>query len=172
MSRTLRLLRHAKSSWDDPSLSDHDRPLSARGERALPLLAAHLAETAGDVEVVLCSSSRRTRDTLSGIRTGLDERHQVLIESALYGAEAESLLRRVRALPSEVPSVLMIGHNPGLEDLVALLTGDGDAQALDQLQRKFPTGALATLDLDVDWAKLTPGRAVLRSLVTPRQLES
>jgi phosphohistidine phosphatase len=109
---TLYLLRHAKSSWDDPGLADFDRPLSRRGRRNAALLAAHLREESIEPELVLCSTARRARETAELL--GLDG---VRFENDLYGAGRAELARRLTALPHSVASAMMIGHNPGLEGL-------------------------------------------------------
>ena len=169
--RTLYLLRHAKSSWDDPRLPDHERPLSERGQRAAGQIALHLERNAIRPALVLCSSARRTRETLAAIRVALGENADVVVEDELYGADAGQLVVRLRRCPPEAPSVMVIAHNPGLEDVAQHLAGDGDERALRQLRTKFPTGALATLDIgEHPWADLAPGQAYLVSLVTPREL--
>lgn len=169
--RTLLLLRHAKSSWKNPALSDHDRPLAPRGERAAERLAHHLQAEALRPALVLCSSARRARDTLEALRPALDDATVIRIEDSLYGADADELLDRLHAVDPRVSSVLVVGHNPGLEDLAIHLAGDGDQTALTQLRTKFPTGALATLDLGrSDWARLGRGQAFLTNLVLPRAL--
>lgn len=150
--KRLYLLRHAKSSWDDESLPDHDRPLSGRGRRAADAIGRHLRDEGIAPELVLCSSAARTRETLA--RIGLDGE----IERALYGAGASELLARLRELPPSVESVLMIGHNPGMHDLALALTGEPSD--------KYPTGALATIELD-DWTARS-GRLI--AFVRPREL--
>lgn len=92
-------------------------------------------------------------------------------DDGLYGAYAPELLDRLREVGQDIPSVMIIGHNPGLHDLALELTGDGDEAAISQLHTKFPTGALATLDVGrTGWDELAPGQAYLTSLVLPRQL--
>jgi phosphohistidine phosphatase len=168
----LLLLRHAKSSWDDPALADHDRPLSPRGQDAARRIARHLQAEGVAPALVLCSSARRTRDTLDALRPVLDDTTVISVENGLYGADADDLLDRLHAVDATVPSVMLIGHNPGLQDLAIELAGKGDESALAQLRVKFPTAALATLDLGrVGWARLGSGRASLSSLVLPRQLD-
>jgi phosphohistidine phosphatase len=169
--RTLLLLRHAKSSWADPALGDHDRPLAPRGERAARLIAAHLRAEGITPELVLCSSARRTRETLAALRTVLPDSTDVRIEDGLYGAGATAILTILRAVDPAVPSVMVIGHNPGLEDLALALAGDGEAAALHQLRAKYPTGALASLDVRASsWPQLAFGGAYLTSVVVPRDL--
>ena len=169
--KRLWLLRHAKSSWDDPGLPDPDRPLAPRGRRAAELLAAHLAASDLRPGVVLCSSSLRTRQTLAAILPALGDALQIRIERELYGAGAAQLLERLQRLPDRVSSAMLIGHNPGIQDLALALAAGGPVLA--GLEDKFPTGALATLEVDVErWRDLDHGTATATALVTPRSLES
>jgi len=169
--RTLLLLRHAKSSWADAAVPDHDRPLAPRGDQAARRVRDHLRDSGVRPELVLCSSAVRTRQTLEALRPALDETTHVVLEDSLYGADADELLDRLRAVDGQITSVLLIGHNPGIQDLAIDLAGDGDHAALAQLDRKFPTAALATLELGrTGWADLRPDVAFLRSLVLPRDL--
>jgi phosphohistidine phosphatase len=169
--RTLHLLRHAKSSWDDPGLEDHDRPLAPRGRRAARLLAAHIAKHGIAVDLVLCSSAVRARQTLELVGPSLGGTPDIRTEDGLYAAGAPDLLSRLRSVDDRTWRVLMIGHNPGLEDLAEDLAGHGDAVARHALQQKFPTGALATLSMQSSWRDLSPGAAYLESLLLPRRLE-
>ena len=162
MKRIL-LLRHAKSSWDDPTLRDHERPLAPRGLRATELIAEHARENAVPVDLVLCSSALRARETLERLDGWLG-RAQTSVEDALYAASDEALLERLRAIPEAVGSVVLIGHNPGLHDLAVDLTREGR-----RLER-FPTGALATLAFDGRWSELGSGRARLEGFVKPKDL--
>ena len=157
--RTLLLLRHAKSSWADPTVADHDRPLAPRGARAAHQIESHLRREGIRPALVLCSSAGRAQETLSAVRPALSDSADVRIESDLYGADAATILQRLRSVDPTVASVMIIGHNPGLELLAVDLAGDGDAMALAQLRTKFPTGALATLDFDSGWALLSSGGA-------------
>lgn len=171
--RTLLLLRHAKSSWDDPTLEDFERPLAPRGRRAAQRVAEHAKATRLRPALVLCSPARRARETLDLVLPGLGEGVDVRIEDGLYGADAEQLLDRLRAVDRSVDTVLLIGHNPGLQDIGLVLAGDGEEDALHQLRSKFPTGALATLEFDVPaWTKLGRGRAYLARFIAPKALPS
>lgn len=166
--KQLFLLRHAKSSWSDSELVDHDRPLAPRGRRALKLIAEHLGREGVTPALVLCSSARRTRETLERIAPALGEGIPVQIERELYAASEQRLLERLRAVEDGVESVMLIGHNPGVAQLALSLAGRG--QNLAGLRRKYPTGALATLDFSGRWGDLQPGRAELTDFVTPKQL--
>jgi phosphohistidine phosphatase len=172
-TRQLFILRHAKSSWDDPGLDDHERPLAPRGQRAANVIAEHLRARGIEPDLILCSSARRTRETLEGI--GL--RDEVLIEDELYSASAGQILERLQRVPDEVASVMVIGHNPAMQVLVLRLAGHGTSAGLDgpglaDVKRKFPTGALATLEFEGGWSELSPGRASLTAFVRPKQLVS
>jgi phosphohistidine phosphatase len=167
--RTLMLLRHAKSSWSDPGLADVDRPLSPRGERAARRIAEYLRRNGIRPSLVLCSPARRTRQTLDAIEPALGTTCAVELAPELYGASAETLLERLRAVPDSADSVLLIGHNPGLEELALMLAERG--AELPRLREKFPTAALATIVVRHDsWEALGPGCGELVDYVVPREL--
>jgi phosphohistidine phosphatase len=118
--------------------------------------------------VVLCSSSRRTVDTLEGIRAALPKRARIDVVDELCLADADTLVTLLRALDAQVGCAMLIGHNPGLEDLASLLAGSGDAGLRTQLAAKFPTGALVALSFDGTWATLAAGAARIDALFMPR----
>ena len=159
--KVIHLLRHAKSRWDDPVLADHERPLVAPRAAAPPPGSPSTWRARGSSPaLVLCSSSRRTRQTLELVAAALPD-VPARVEAGLYGAGEGSLLRRVRRLAR--PGGLRacsIGHNPGLQDLALTLAGGGDADALARLRAKMPTAALATLAMPVTrWRALRPARS-------------
>jgi phosphohistidine phosphatase len=164
--RTLYLLRHAKSSWDNPALPDHERPLAPRGLRDAKRIAKHIGRLGITPALVLCSSALRTQETLDVLRPTLAEA-AVQVDEQLYGSSSETLLERIRSVPDEVGSVLLIGHNPGLQDLALVLASRG--AKLKRLEAKFPTAALATLAVG-PWSTLSPGDAELVAYVVPKQL--
>jgi phosphohistidine phosphatase len=166
-ARLLYLLRHAKSSWSDPALADEDRPLAPRGRRDAKRIAHHLIETGVEPELVLCSPAERTRQTLARLRPALDAA-VVTFVPAFYAASAEDLLERLHSVPDGVASVMIIAHNPGLQDLALALTKSGDG--LDRLRAKFPTAALATLTVPKPWSRLSQADAELAAYVVPKQL--
>ncbi len=166
--RTLYVLRHAKSTWNQLELADHERPLAPRGRRAARALAGRMERLGISPKVVLCSTATRARETLEALAPALAAGVQVCLEDDLYAAGVEELLIRLHRLPDSETAVLLVGHNPGLQDLVLELCGDGDPDELDRLREKFPTCALATLTVEnCSWAELTAGSAVLRSLLVP-----
>ena len=161
LSRLL-LLRHAKSSWDDPGLADHDRPLAPRGHRAAQRIGTYLRGEHIAISVVLCSSAARAQGTLGLLRLGGEP--MIEVDAALYTATADELLQRVRGVPDDAETALLIGHNPAMQDLALALVGG------DLATRRFPTGALAQVTWPGPWRELTPGRAELAAFVTPREL--
>ena len=166
--KRLYLLRHAKSSWDDPTLADRDRPLAPRGRRAAKVMAQHLGRKGIAPELVLCSPSTRTRQTLKRLAPGPGKKADVQIEPELYAAPARNLLEVLHKVPDQVESVMLIGHYPGIQDLALSLARPGSQ--ISRLRRKFPTAALATLELNGTWRELAPGSAELVSLVKPKEL--
>jgi phosphohistidine phosphatase len=166
----LHLLRHAKSSWDDASVHDHERPLAPRGRRTVALLRQHLDQTALAVDLVLCSSARRTQQTWAGVSAGVQTDPRVVIAAEVYAATASDLLGLVRTVDPAVRSLMIVGHNPGLEELADGLAGDGDTTARARLRDGFPTGALASLTVDSPWADLAWDSAYLDGFVRPSDL--
>lgn len=160
--KRLHILRHAKSSWDDPSLADHERPLAPRGEKAVLRIAEHVESEGIAPELVLCSTALRVRQTLAALLPVLAGDVEIRLEDALYGAGIHEVLTRLRAIDDSVGSVLVIGHNPTLHELALTLTGRGDA-----LER-FPTGALASVAFTSSWPDLAEGGAELEGFFVPR----
>jgi phosphohistidine phosphatase len=166
--RRLHLLRHAKSSWDEPGLEDHDRPLAPRGRRAAKLVADWAAEHDVRPQLVMSSTAVRARETLERVLPGLGE-PEVRFDEDLYAARVDALLQCVRALPDGMEEAMLVGHNPGLRALLLLLAAPG--QLRGRAEAKVPTGALATLEADIDrWRDLQPGAARLVEFVLPRDL--
>jgi phosphohistidine phosphatase len=166
--KRLFLLRHAKSSWDDPQLADHDRPLAARGRRAAKAMAEHMRRERVTPEVVLCSSAVRAQETLERMSSALDEA-RVMIEAELYPGSPGQLLERLRRLPEPTASVMLVGHNPAIQELALSLVGPGSGRAA--IEGKYPTGALAALSFEGSWSELDVGAAELVGFVTPKALK-
>jgi len=170
---TLLLLRHAKSSWDDPSLPDHDRPLNGRGRKAAPIIGTYLAEQSLLPQTVLCSSAKRTQQTWEQIAESLPRQPELKIEPALYHAEPARMLEMARRYAAQSP-LMLVGHNPGMEGLAKMLASHAsDPTALRRLTTKFPTGALAVFSVEAErWADLSAESARLTAFITPRELEA
>ncbi|MEU6140948.1 histidine phosphatase family protein [Streptomyces sp. NPDC047081] len=166
--RRLVVLRHAKSAWPD-GVEDHERPLAPRGRRDAPAAGRALAEADCLPDLALCSTAVRARQTWELASAQWGTPPPVRRDRRLYGAEAGDLLRAVHEVSPEVETLLLIGHNPGLEELVLELAGDGLDDALDQVRLKFPTSAIAVLAWHgTGWQALAPGTALLTSVLVPR----
>lgn len=167
--KTLFCLRHAKSSWAEPGQRDHDRPLTPRGVRAAELMALYLSQQGVRPTFALCSSARRAVDTFAPIRRHLGVPYQ--IDRALYGADPETLQSCVAALDDATSAALLVGHNPGMHDFALALAGGGERGARARLRERFPTAALAVIELPIEqWSELVPGRGSLARYVTPADL--
>jgi phosphohistidine phosphatase len=156
--KTLLLARHAKSDWGDPSVRDHDRPLNGRGLRDAPAMASRLRDEGVPLRHIVSSTALRARTTADEYAAVF--RLEVADETELYAAPARTILRIAADLPDEVDVAMLVGHNPGMADAVAELTGE---------HVEFPTCAVAECAVDVDsWAELTEGSARLVALRSPR----
>lgn len=170
--KTLYLLRHAKSSWKKAALDDFDRPLNQRGRRAALAMGVFLLEQNIAPAQVLCSPAKRTRETLERVQRRLSFALPVRFEQGIYLADPTTLLQRLQRLSESLASVMIIGHNPGLEMLARTLVCGGDDDARGRLARKFPTGALAILSAEIEsWHDLTPGCASLDAFIVAKDLD-
>ncbi|MFE5220408.1 SixA phosphatase family protein [Streptomyces sp. NPDC056626] len=166
--RRLMVLRHAKSAWPE-GVEDHRRPLAPRGLRDAPAAGRALAEAGGLPDLALCSTAVRARRTWELAAAEWGTPPPVRYDRRLYAADAADLLDVVREVPREVEALLLVGHNPGLEELVAELAGDGLDDSLERLRAKFPTSAIAVLTWrGTGWPALGPGTALLTSFMVPR----
>lgn len=170
--KTLYLLRHTKSDWGNPNLADIDRPLNERGIKASQRLG-ELFETQGiKPELILCSPARRTRQTLSLIAETTGKEYDTRFEPGLYETSAAQILKIIHQLPDSTASVMIIGHNPGLETLARDLIRPSNPEALARLHEKFPAGGLATLGFHTQhWRDIGPAAGDLMDFVTPRELK-
>ncbi|MBI1391747.1 MAG: histidine phosphatase family protein [Alphaproteobacteria bacterium] len=171
--KQLFILRHAKSSWADPGQRDFDRPLNARGRSAAPVMGAHMARQAYRPDYVLCSPAARTRETLERIQPYLDPPAPTAYAETLYLATAKQLLSEIAGLGDRHAAALVIGHNPGLEDLCARLADPlaGDAAALVAIGEKFPTAGLAVFTFPANsWREISPHTGALVEFATPKGL--
>ncbi|MDL5200218.1 histidine phosphatase family protein [Streptomyces sp. ALI-76-A] len=166
--RHLVVLRHAKSAWPD-GVTDHERPLAPRGRRDAPAAGRALADAGLLPGLALCSTAVRARQTWELASAQWATPPPVRLDARLYGAGVPELLDVLRAVPAEVDTLLLVGHNPGLEDLVLDLAGDGLDDTLDEVRRKFPTSAIALLAWrGTDWRDLAPGAALLTNVLVAR----
>lgn len=172
MTLTLLLLRHAKSSWDDPRLDDFERPLSRRGIRAAPDMGAFIAAAGLAPDLVLCSTAERTRQTLDIVLRELaPPPPEVVYEDGLYLASASDLVERIRGLPRARKRVMLVGHNPGMHGAALALVGEGSRKDISALAFKLPTAGLVVLEFDLDrWSAVRPASGRLVRFATPRTL--
>ena len=158
--KTLFVLRHAKSSWDDSSLADFDRPLNDRGKKAAPLMGRIMAERDLVPEVIFSSPAVRARETASLVKKAGKLDAEILFEERIYEASPQTLKHVVAGIDDAFRSAMIVGHNPGMEGFIRLLTGRLEA---------MPTAALAIIDLDIArWEDLDPDRGTLRQLIRPK----
>lgn len=170
--KTLILLRHAKSDWADPELADHDRPLAERGRDAAPKMGAWLKAHGPMPELVLCSTATRARQTLALALEALGADPETRFDRGLYLAGGAGVLARLRQAPDTASTVLLVGHNPDLEQLARRLGTTGDKAALARLAEKYPTAGLALIELPVErWAEAGPGGRLV-AFETPRTAKS
>lgn len=171
LMRRLMLLRHAKSDRSQNGQRDHDRDLAARGRAAAPQIGAYLAERALVPDCVLVSTARRTRETWKLVAAALPGTPKARFDERIYEADPADILDAIRETPASCQCLLVIGHNPGLQELALLLAKDGNQNDLDSLAEKFPTAGLAVIDVPVDdWADLRSHTGRLDSFITPRTL--
>jgi phosphohistidine phosphatase len=165
----LHLLRHAKSSWDE-TVEDHERPLSRRGDRAAQLVGASLPAAIGRLDLVLCSSAVRTRATLDLVLSGFAQPPRCLLEDGLYLAGSAQLLNRLRQLDEAADEVMLIGHNPGLQELAVALADPASAGYPALAAGKFPTAARVSFAIPTPWSSLGGVRCPVVDYVTPKSL--
>ena len=174
--KTLTLLRHAKSGYDDPLLRDFDRPLNDRGRRASVRIGEWLrdAQDKGempDFDHVFASPALRCKQTIEGVEAGMHARLAPIYEKRIYLSSSATLVELVAGFADHHQNAMLVGHNPGLEDLLLELVPPG-GKLRDEAEQKYPTATIARLDLDIErWAQVDGGRAVLAQFVRPRDLD-
>lgn len=172
--KTLTLLRHAKSGWDDPVLRDFDRPLNKRGRKAAVAMGRKAQETDLRPDRMIASPAARVTQTLDGFFEGLGRTIEPVWDQRLYLASSSTLLDLIRETANGVDHLMLVGHNPGLEDLILdLVKDDGTSPLRDIVEVKFPTACLAQMNWDgEDWALLGPDSGIrLDHLIRPRDLD-
>ena len=171
--KSLIFLRHAKSSWSSPELSDHDRPLNGRGRAAAATMGRYVAEHDLLPDLILCSTARRARETLERAATQWTHIPAAHIERALYDfSGGRGYLDLIRQTDDRIGSLMVIGHNPTIEILVSDLIGEAAPGLAEKLAYKYPTAALAVLEFDTEtWTAIAPGGGKLTTVALPRELE-
>jgi phosphohistidine phosphatase len=171
--KQLLLYRHGKSSWDDPDLEDFDRPLAKRGRKAAPLMGRTLAARDLVPDRVLCSAAVRTRETWELTAGEFGAMPEAKTLRSLYLASPAQILQQVHRTSDTVQRLMVVGHNPGLENLALRLAGGmGDSPDLELMRAKFPTCALAVIRLDAArWAETGPETTRLDAFLRPKDLQ-
>ncbi len=162
--KTLLILRHAKSSWKQEGLTDHDRPLNKRGKRDAPRMGKWLRESNLAPDLIISSTAKRARKTASKVAKKCEYQGVIELTGELYLAPPQNYLRVLRNVPDDYGRVMVVGHNPGLEELLSVLTGT---------QTHLPTAALAQVDLPIDrWQELDGAvEGELRDVWLPKELD-
>lgn len=154
-------MRHAKSSWTDPSLSDFERPLNERGRRAAPFMGGVLKRERLIPDHIICSPAKRTKETAELVQAAVELDLDIGNDARIYEATAGELIDVVSEMPETASRALLIGHNPSSEQFLQIMTGAIEA---------MPTAALAVIDLDIgSWAEIAPGKGKLRRLFRPKE---
>ncbi len=167
--KTLGLLRHAKSDWDDMSLRDYDRGLNDRGKRGAAVMGGHIRAHGIAWDLLLASPAERVKRTLEATRLDIPTRW----DERLYLADSDALVALLQEIESEPQAVLVAGHNPGLQELVFdLVAAENENALFDEVTEKYPTATFAVLELAIDrWADCAPGCGKLVHLTRPRDLD-
>ena len=168
--KSLTLLRHAKSGWDDSVPRDFDRPLNPKGRRAAQVMGRYLRDQGVTFDHAVASPAVRVRETLVEVEAGYGRPLSPAWDKRIYLASIETLLEVVRELPATADRVLLIGHNPGLEDLVLTLAPEGGTER-DAVRVKYPTASIAELVWDGEWSAVAPGGTTLARFTRPRDLD-
>jgi phosphohistidine phosphatase len=169
--RRLMLLRHAKSDRSLPGMRDRDRPLAPRGEVAAARIGTYMAHHSLLPDRTICSTAIRTRATWTLVSKQFERSPPTSFEDRIYEAAPAAILEALRETPHDVHALLVIGHNPGMQDVAGQLIASGDVEARERLREKFPTTGLAVIDFAFDdWSKLHRRAGRLDRFVTPRSL--
>jgi phosphohistidine phosphatase len=169
--KILTLLRHAKSGWDDPVTRDFDRPLNPRGRKAARTVGAEMKAQGLGFDLVLASPARRVIETLEEVEAAYGALGPDY-DQRLYLASAATLLEIVRSAPAEAERLLLVGHNPGLEELALRLTGGEGDTLRRQIEIKYPTATIAEIALPVDrWTDVRDGSGRIARFIRPRDLD-
>jgi phosphohistidine phosphatase len=159
--KTLYVLRHAKSSWDDSSLSDFERPLNGRGKKTAPFMGELMSSKNFVPEVIICSPAERAKQTAFLVKQAAHFDAEIQFENGIYESGTHNLLYIVSGINDEYDSAMIVGHNPGFEGIVETLCGDYE---------RMPTAALAVIDLDIEsWSDAKPNCGNLREILRPKE---
>ena len=170
--KRLSVLRHAKSSWKDRELDDFDRPLNTRGREAALRMGREMAKRGMSFDLILASPAARVRETIEGVRQEYELGEPIRFEPRIYMARVSELIELIAAIPDDVSSALLVGHNTSAERLVAKLAKDDEQGLRRRVEEKFPTAALAVIQLPIErWSETQPDSGELVELIYPADLE-
>ena len=170
--KTLTVMRHAKSSWDDLHLNDFDRPLNDRGRKAARAMGKELKHHGFKFDLVVASPAARVRETLDELAKGYGQSLDVQFQPWIYEASVSRLVREVGELPDESDAPLLVGHNPGLHELLVELTRDDREKLRHRIVAKLPTAALASVRFPAErWGDIEPGSGEIAELILPKELD-
>lgn len=168
--KTLTLLRHAKSTWDDPVARDFDRPLNRRGKKAARTVGREMQRLGLEFDRVLASPAARVQETLAEVAAGYGRPLDPDFDQSIYLAETGTLLDLVRNTDESAERLLVAGHSPGMESLALLLSEPGPLRS--EIEVKYPTGTLAEISLPVEkWSEVAPGIGRVERFIRPRDLD-
>jgi phosphohistidine phosphatase len=158
--KTLLLLRHAKSSWENTQLADFERTLNSRGLRDAPIVGQKIKERNIEIDLILSSPAERTKQTANLVKEAAAAQARIQFEEKIYDASSTQLLQTISRMDDSINTVLLVGHNPGIESLQTLLTGEA---------HRFPTAALAKILFSIrSWSDIATNRGKLEFLLTPK----
>jgi phosphohistidine phosphatase len=170
--KILTLLRHAKSSWDDPVSRDFDRPLNKRGRKAARVVGRAMRDEGLAFDAIIASPAVRVVETLRDVGDGYGRALEPEQDPDLYLASPSVLLERIHHVDDQVERLLVVGHNPGLEQLALLLTGGEENSLRQEVEVKYPTATLAEIRFDVgSWAEVAATGGTLTRFIRPRDLD-
>jgi phosphohistidine phosphatase len=170
--KRLTILRHAKSSWNDPHLDDFNRPLNDNGWKAARRMGRELKKRDMKFDLVIASPAARVRETIDGLTEKLQLNVEIRFEPRMYAASEEILLNIVRDIRESAHAPLLVGHNPGLQQLLVALTHKDPDDLRSRVEEKFPTAALATIELPAHrWTEVTPATGKITELILPKELD-
>jgi phosphohistidine phosphatase len=169
---TLMLLRHAKSSWAEAGGADIDRPLNARGQAAASAMGRHIASKGLIPQLVLCSPAKRARDTWKIVAAEFKTIPAIQFDPDIYDfGDGTAIMACLRQKGGTASSIMLVGHSPSIAGLALKLVGRGENRHRERLEQKYPTAALAVINLDLDdWSKLAEGAGTLVDFVRPKEV--
>jgi len=171
--RQLAILRHAKSDWGSPGLTDFDRPLNKRGRKAAKKVGRELKSRGFAFDQIVSSPAQRAKETVERFAKGYEQLTDIRFEPNLYMCSTGTLMGVINALPDDAQTVMIVGHNPGFHDIVLRVTKDSGNGLREKVGANYPTGAFALIEFPVDhWTEVTPALGEIKQVIFPRELKA